>query len=1069
MRKLLAILLLCWCAWVSAQNYRVGDVYTAPDGSRGIVYYLHPDGSGGWVVALTDASAGCAWGTANDVPGLTNQNPSYYLQLLNDTSGYANTQAIRFYQNNSTTYAAGKVDFAHGWVLPSPAQLSMLYGQLPLMASAITGAGGTSLAYTNYWCSAENSASNAWCVEFGTNYWSGYFNYVAKTTNCRVRAVRSFSNTAVVYDTSLTYLWNTGSTQPYINVSPTQTTTYTVTGTTDYGCSNTAEQTIIVGTGSAQTIYDTICRGEGYEANGFSLTAAQTNTMGIITRSRTITASGCSSTLTLRLLVRAKNSTNITRVACGSYTWNGVTYYASGSYTQTFTNINGCDSVVTLNLTIHNPTHTATTITHCDSYTWHNVTYTSSGTYIYSFSDAYGCTQVDTLHLTIRYSTHNVETVDTCDSYTWHGVTYTASGTYMYDYTNESACPSTDTLHLTIRNSMHNTVTVTACESYIWNDSTYTESGSYTQTFTATNGCDSVVTLQLTIISLPELSHTPDTTIIAGTSVNLWASGADVLSWTDSDGNVLASGSSLTVNPTIPATYYITGQNYGAATSNNLVANGDFEQGNVGFTSDYTYVAGYNSMYFGRYAITTDGLLIWGEDHLYGYAETGQFMLVDGSESPYAVVWQQTVFVSPNTYYAFSAQVASTLASYTADSWALLQFSVNGTQLGSLFHSPDVLNVWRPYYEVWYSGDNTSATLTILNQNNSGIGNDFGLDNIVFAPLAECSATDSVFVSVIYNVTDERTICESELPYVWNGVTFEHADTLEVVLQATNGADSVVVMHLTVLHGTHNMLDTTVCDSYQWHGQTLDASGTYTYDYTNADGCASTDTLHLTILESPDATITTTTDTICVGAGVTLEAEVLNFDTFVTPPAPPAVAVGDILCSDGSTVKPSAYAASGRTAIGVVLYVNDSGHGWAVNLHEDGEYVWSTTISGNIPGAIIHDSALEAIADYNGSYNTYAIRSVSNTSLYPAAMAVDYANGWYLPASGQLYLMYPLMPILNESLALCGGTPFNLNSSWYYCSSSVASARNMWSLDHNGYIIHYLPTLPYRVRSMRNF
>lgn len=348
-RKLtLLFLLLCCSCFLSAQSYQIGDLYTAPDGSKGIVYYLHPDGSGGWVVALNDASTGCAWGAATDVPGLANQDPSYFQQLLNDTAGYANTQAIRNYQNNSTTYAAGKVDFAHGWVLPSPAQLSMLYGQLPFISTAITGAGGTTLASENYWCSAERDASNAWFVYF--TY--GYLNPSTKTASCRVRAVRSFTNTSITYDTALTYQWNTGSTQPYINVNPAQTTTYQVTATTDYGCSNTAEQTVIVGTGSAQTIYDTICKGAGYEANGFSLTAEETQTAGTLTRTRTMTTSGCSSNLTLQLKVNEPVTSTFSATATGNYTWNGVTYYESGDYTQHFNSADGCDSVVTMHLTI---------------------------------------------------------------------------------------------------------------------------------------------------------------------------------------------------------------------------------------------------------------------------------------------------------------------------------------------------------------------------------------------------------------------------------------------------------------------------------------------------------------------------------------------------------------------------------------------------------------------------------------------------------------------------------------------------------------------------------------------
>ncbi|MBR4645874.1 MAG: gliding motility-associated C-terminal domain-containing protein [Bacteroidales bacterium] len=241
----------------------------------------------------------------------------------------------------------------------------------------------------------------------------------------------------------------------------------------------------------------------------------------------------------------------------------------------------------------------------------------------------------------------------------------------------------------------------------------------------------------------PVILHSPDTTIQFGDSATLWASGADVLYWTDASGNILASGPTLTVSPTTTTMYYITGQNFDADLSSNLVVNGDFEQGNVGFITDYMYS---NDMYYGRYYITTDGILVWGSDHLYGYGGTGQFMVVDGATTPNSIVWQQTVPVTPNTYYAFSAQVASTLNSNSANSWALLQFSVNGIQLGPIFHSPNVLNIWQPYYEVWFSGNNTSATLTILNQNENGAGNDFGLDDIVFAPVATCSATDFVYV-----------------------------------------------------------------------------------------------------------------------------------------------------------------------------------------------------------------------------------------------------------------------------------------------------------------------------------
>ena len=658
MRLWLTILFLCCCGIISAQTYHIGDVYTAPDGSKGIVYYIHPDGSGGWVVALTDASDGCAWGAATDVPGLTNQNSNYYQNLLNDTAGYANTQTLRSYQNNNTSYAAGKVDFAHGWVLPSPAQLRMLYGQLPFIATAITNAGGTALTSYDYWCSAENSASNAWVVNFSY----GWFTSVAKTTSCRVRAVRSFSLTSVVYDTALTYQWSTGSTQPYVNVNPSQTTNYQVTATTDYGCSTTAEQTILVGTGSAQTIYDTVCQGTGYEANGFSITEAETQTAGTLTRSRTLSTSGCSSNLTLQLRVNEPVASTCSATACERYEWNGVTYYESGEYTQTFTAANGCDSVVTL-------------------------------------------------HLLINHGTHNGVTVDTCDSYTWHGMTYTVGGTYMYDYSNASDCSSTDTLYLTIN------------------------------------------------------------------------------------------------------------------------------------------------------------------------------------------------------------------------------------------------------------------------------------------------------------------------------------------------------------QGTRNVVTIDTCDSYTWHGTTYTTSGTYHYDYTNASGCSSTDTLHLIITKTPEVNIIVTADTICVGDSVTLQADAEQQLVF-------PIAVGSILCTDSSIVSPSEWPVAGKTAMGIVFYVDSTGeHGWAVHIQNQGSYMWASYGTDVVP-LPNYSFARVALTDMDGYTNTQII---ANNAYCPAVNAVDMAHGWYLPAIGQLNLLFAEMVTMNASLQVVGGTQFSMDSDFYYWSSTECGYNWSWYLHFNGILDYCAKTYKHIVRSVRNF
>ena len=320
-----------------------------------------------------------------------------------------------------------------------------------------------------------------------------------------------------------------------------------------------------------------------------------------------------------------------------------------------------------------------------------------------------------------------------------------------YTFVDSNGCQAASQFQVHVTDNTH-VVDSVVCSNdlpFVWNGLTITEEGEYTVSLATSTGCDSVVTMRLNVIPVPELNHTQDTVIIAGSSATLWTLDADILYWTDGNGSILSSGNSLTVSPEVSSTYYVNGQNYAAA-GDNLVVNGDFEAGNIGFSSDYTYVT-LQSQYhnYGRYYIIQDGHSVWGPSNLHGHGGTGLFVLVDGDTTPNSVIWQQTVEVVPNTYYAFSAQIASTGYSNMYGSYAWLQFSINGTQLGPIFHSPSTLDLWQPYYEVWYSGNNTSATLTLLNQNNTADGNDFGLDDISFTPLTNCSVTDSIHVAVI--------------------------------------------------------------------------------------------------------------------------------------------------------------------------------------------------------------------------------------------------------------------------------------------------------------------------------
>jgi hypothetical protein len=62
---------------------------------------------------------------------------------------------------------------------------------------------------------------------------------------------------------------------------------------------------------------------------------------------------GCSKNDTLEITVNAIDNVTITETHLDSVTINNTTYYETGLYTQTLTNVNDCDSIITINLTIN--------------------------------------------------------------------------------------------------------------------------------------------------------------------------------------------------------------------------------------------------------------------------------------------------------------------------------------------------------------------------------------------------------------------------------------------------------------------------------------------------------------------------------------------------------------------------------------------------------------------------------------------------------------------------------------------------------------------------------------------
>ncbi|MBL7773062.1 MAG: fibronectin type III domain-containing protein, partial [Chitinophagaceae bacterium] len=367
--------------------------------------------------------------------------------------------------------------------------------------------------------------------------------------------------------------------------------TYTSTSTNTAGCPHTETLNLTINNSTSNTTSATACDSYTWSVDGMTYTQSGTYT------ATSTNAAGCPHTETLNLTINASTSNTSSATACDSYMWSvdGMTYTQSGTYTATSTNAAGCPHTETLNLTINNSTSNTTSATACDSYTWSvdGNTYTASGTYTSTSTNTAGCPHTETLNLTINASTSNTTSATACDSYTWSadGMTYTQSGTYTATSTNAAGCPHTETLNLTINSSTSNTTSETACGTYTWscNGMTYTQSGTYTCTSTNSAGCTHTEILVLTITP-----GNPTTTTISSCVSYTWA--CDGMTYTQSGTYTCGTGCNasiliLTINPLPVVTAPNVGSCGGAVTLGGSPAGGTWNLPNpyTGNATSYTY------------------------------------------------------------------------------------------------------------------------------------------------------------------------------------------------------------------------------------------------------------------------------------------------------------------------------------------------------------------------------------------------------------------------------------------------------------------------------------------------
>ena len=373
-----------------------------------------------------------------------------------------------------------------------------------------------------------------------------------------------------------------------------------------------------------------------------------------------------------------------------------------------------------------NACNNASTGTNTVSYLWsngdttENISGLPAGTYTVTLTSSSGCTDTATYTITepaVLVAITNATTTGCVgDSTGTIDLTITGgTGSYLYNWSNGAT--TEDLSLLSVGNYCVTVVDSNIC---------------------MITACDS--------IEEPTFMIPVDTFYIGqGDTVQLQVNtNVTTLNWTPSGTLSNATIASPLAFPSTTTTYYI---NTPTSLSTNLVVNGDFENGNVSFSSTYTVGTGGTWGLLsneGTYVVNTNANNTHTNfssctDHTLG---TGNYMVINGATIANQTIWCQTVNVTPNTNYQLSTWVTSVEATNPAN----LQFTINGIDIGNPFTASTTTCQWDQFFSTWNSGTNTSATLCITNQNVGNSGNDFGLDDIEFRAI--CSLSDSIVVIV---------------------------------------------------------------------------------------------------------------------------------------------------------------------------------------------------------------------------------------------------------------------------------------------------------------------------------
>ena len=174
----------------------------------------------------------------------------------------------------------------------------------------------------------------------------------------------------------------------------------------------------------------------------------------------------------------------------------------------------------------------------------------------------------------------------------------------------------------------------------------------------------------------------------------------------------------------------------GTTAGPNLIVNGDFTAGNVGFTSGLTYLATGTLASDVNYSIRNSTNLangFWAATDHTANDPAGNYLIVDATDG--SLLWEQNIAVTVGNNYMFCAAFDNLVnpASLTENTPLRISVLINGIALSTINNVaiPQLPDLWAELSDTWTATTNNANIQIIMNA--QGQYGDLAIDDISFA------------------------------------------------------------------------------------------------------------------------------------------------------------------------------------------------------------------------------------------------------------------------------------------------------------------------------------------------